>query len=203
MRNDRCTMSGNKVRVLAIALTAVLGFGIAACETTPPPLRTEYDFDKTASFQAYKTYAWVGGAKLYVADNLKSRVSPLLATRLGRFVDEELAAKGLRFVDNPNAADVVVGMTVGARNQVQVEVTQGSQFGRFYTGYSPNYWPAETRVTSNLEGSLAIDLFDAKMTKPVWHGKGTRDFSADSERLSDDELRAAVSQIMANYPPTP
>jgi len=188
--------------MFAVALTAALGLAIAACETTPP-LRTEYDFDKTASFQAYKTYAWVGSARLYIADSLKSRVSPLLATRLGRFVDEELASKGLRYVDNPETADVVVAMTVGARNQIQVEVTPGSQFGRFYTGYSPNYWPAETRVTSNIEGSLVIDMFDAKMAKPVWHGRGARDFSASSERLTDEELRAAVTQIMANYPPRP
>lgn len=193
-------LCANTYRVFAVAMIAVLGSVLAACETTPQ-LTTEYDFDKTAGFQAYKTYAWVGTDQLYIADNLKGRVSPLLATRLARMVDEELASKGLRLAQSPETADVVVGMTVGARDQVRVDNYPASGFGRFYTGYSPNYWPAEMRVTNYVEGSLSIDLFDAKMSKPVWHGRGSRNFSASSSPVSDQELRAAVSQIMSLYPP--
>jgi len=195
-------ISGGMKRFLLIAATTIVGFVLAACETTPT-LRTQYDFDKTANFQTYKTYAWVGKEQLYVTDDLKSRVSPLLATRLARIVDEALASKGMTLADRPEAADVVVGMTVGARDKIRVDSYPASGFGRFYTGYSPNYWPAETRVSQQVEASLSIDMFDSKAAKPVWHGRGSRDFSTNAGPVSDQELRAHVAQILSVYPPAP
>ena len=185
----------------SLGITLVLGIALVACATDT--VRTSYDFDRSTNFGVFETFAWVGGDQLYIADNLRGRVSPLLAGRLARIVDAELAAKGFRKVDNAESADIVVGMTVGARDRILVNTYPSSTayFGRYYGGYRGAYWGAETQTTQYVEGTLSIDLFDAQLSKPVWHGQGTRIFSESSAPLTDDQLRAAVSAILSDYPP--
>ena len=198
-----CSLRAEMKQLFSFGMTLVLGFALVACATGT--VRTSYDFDRFTNFEVFNTYAWIGNDKLYIADNLRGRTSPLLAERLASIVDAELATKGLRMVDSAESADIVVGMTVGARDRIRVDAypTSSLYYGRYYSRYGSAYWGTGPRMqtTQYVEGTLSIDLFDAQLSKPVWHGQGTRNFSVSSVPLTDDQLRAAVSEILLGYPP--
>ena len=188
---------------LLTPIALCLVFVLASCSSTP--VRTSYDFDKSVNFTQYKTFAWVGQSRLYLSDELKSRISPLLAERLSPMVENQLIAKGLQKVENLNDADLIVGMTLGARDRIRVDSYPTSSldsFGRYYRPYyRTSYWAYETRTTEYTEAVLAIDLFDTKTERPVWHGRGTRNFTHSSRPVTDEQLNAAVTEILSKYPP--
>ena len=60
----------------------------------------QFDYDRSANFNAYKTYQWVDYKAVQVRDEL-------LDQDIKRAVDAQLAGKGLRRVENDG--DLLVG----------------------------------------------------------------------------------------------
>ena len=67
-------------------------------------------------------------------------------------------------------------------------------------GWNPYLWGGQTYVTSSTEGTLYIDLIDAKKKELVWQGEGegylTKVRSEKAARINE-----FVSKILAQFPP--
>ena len=71
-----------------IHLTSLMCLGVAAFAQ-----EVQFDYDRSANFNAYKTYQWVDYQRVAVGDQL-------LDQDIKRAVDEQLAGKGLRRVES-------------------------------------------------------------------------------------------------------
>lgn len=184
-------------RIAALAaLTALL----VACGSTPPVI----DYDKSANFSGYKTYAFISDSPMMRAPDSPPG-SPLLEGRLIRLTDDALQAKGFRKLDNPEQADFAVGFTVGARDKIKVN-SYPEPYRPYYGGWggwgAPYYGGGNNvDVQQYTEGSLAIDIYDVADHKPVWHGVAKKRITDKMRQNPDESLGVIVDEILAGFPP--
>jgi hypothetical protein len=157
--------------------------------------KTTYDFDKTATFTTYKTYAFKDGTPAG---------QPLVDKRIVDALTTELAAKGLTRSDtNP---DVVVLYHVALDKQQDISAySSGPMYGGGY-GYGwGGGWGTTTtdvRVRDIVVGTLAVDVVDAKTKQLAWRGLGTKEINTSAKPdKRDKNIISAVTKIMKNYPP--
>src|SRR4029453_13553986 len=176
---------------VVLALAALLAPAVVLAQ------KTSYDYDKSANFASYKTYALKDGTKVG---------QPLIDDRIVAAIEAQLAAKGLKKVDaNP---DVFVVYHTAFDKQKDIS-TFSSGYGGGYGGYGWRYgggWAggtSTTQVRDILIGTLVIDLADAAKGQLAWRGMATKegvDVSAKPDKR-DKNIINAVNKIFKNYPP--
>jgi hypothetical protein len=175
-------------RTLAIALTAVLLPAVATAQ------KTTYDFDKTANFAQYKTYAFQDGT---------SSGQPLIDNRILSAIEVQLAERGLQ--RNDKSPDVIVVYHVAMDKQKDISsFSSGPMYGGYGYGWGGG-WGATTtdvRVRDILIGTLAVDIVDVGKKQMVWRGLGTKEINTSAKpEKRDENITKAVAKIFKNYPP--
>jgi hypothetical protein len=175
------------IAMKAAPLIALFALAAAACESKPT---VSSDVAPTANFASYQTYEWV-------YQKPPSGMNPINYERIKSAIDGQMSAKGYELA--AGGADVAVVFTVGSREKVRV-----TDMGPYYGGWGGYYrggygaYGGGTSVDQYTEGTLAIDLFDAKSKQAVWHGTAT-------QRISDSGadpalIQNAVAATMASLP---
>ncbi|MEJ2481593.1 MAG: DUF4136 domain-containing protein [Gemmatimonadota bacterium] len=160
---------------------------------------TNADWDPTANFGTYQTYAWVDGA-------YSSGLGDLVDSRIQAAIESNLNAKGLRKATSGRDADLGVGFQVTTQDRTTLQTVSSGWPGGYYGGYGYGGWGggSSTTYTQNYtEGSLIIGLFDTDSQKMVWQGVGTKTLSGGSQSPEDREknINEAVAKIMSEFPP--
>lgn len=157
-------------------------------------IRVNADYDSKTNFANYKTFAFDKNG----ID--KVQISELDKRRILRAIDAELTKKGMLKSDNP---DLLVNIVTKEKEQVNAtQMNMGWGFGRGWGwGYNPYWGMGNTYIYSNTEGTLYIDLIDAKTKDLVWEGEGKGTLTED-RRQKEIQINAFVNQILAQYPPT-
>ena len=156
------------------------------------------DFDKKTDFSNFKTYAF------YKKGIDKVEISDLDKRRILRAIENELKAKGMVVSDNP---DVLVNIFTKSREKIDVYNNSYHGWYPWYYGYGygyygPGYGFGYTNVSTSTEGTLFIDLIDARKKELAWQGIGTgvlsyyKDIDKKEARINE-----FVSKIMMAYPP--
>jgi len=176
--------------LVAAAVVAVLTPALLVAQ------KTTYDFDKTANFAAFKTYAHKDGTKVG---------QELIDQRIVAAIDTQLTAKGLKL--NLTEPDVFVVYHVAFDKQKDIS-TYSSGYGG---GYGPYGWGwgagmgstmTNTTVRDILVGTLVIDLADAKAGKLAWRGMGVKEINTTAKPdKRDKSINDAVKKIFKDYPP--
>ncbi|CAM1352307.1 DUF4136 domain-containing protein [Tenacibaculum insulae] len=156
---------------------------IASCSS----VRVTTDYDTTIDFNQYKTFAF------YKKGVDKASISDLDKKRIMRAIETELIAKGMTKSSSP---DVLVSLFTKSREKININ-------DNFYGGY---YYPwyygrSQVTVSQHTEGTLFIDLLDAKKKELVWQGVGTGALSKSSVERKEARIKEFVGEIMAKYPP--
>ena len=176
-----------------------LAIGLMAVLLTPAVVlaqKVTYDYDKTASFGTFKTYAHKDGTKVG---------QQLIDDRIVAAIDAQMAAKG--FTKSDSAPDVFVVYHVAFDKQKDIST--------FSTGYGGGYGPygwgwgggmastsSTTQVRDILVGTMVIDLADAKKGQLVWRGMGVKEVQTQANpEKRDKSINNAVKKILKNYPP--
>lgn len=149
------------------------------------------DYDKNADFTQFKTYAFQksGIDKVEISDLDKKRIL--------RAIDEQMALKGFTKSETP---DLLVNIFTKEREQVEVsQFNAGWGYGWGY-GWNPYMWGGNTSVSSYVEGTLYIDLIDAKKKELIWQGQGVGVLTQDREK-KEKLITEYVTKILAQYPP--
>ena len=168
--------------LVGTAMLALLGSAASAQDVT-------YDYDKSADFTAFKTYAWVDGHNL--PDQLNHQ-------RIVEALDRQLASKGLRQVAPDANPDVLVAYHALFDKNVEIHGFSsgwaGYRFGAHRSG--------SARVEEILVGTLAVDIVNAKTRTTVWRGMATKnvDVNAKPEKR-EKNLDKAAEKLFKNYPP--
>jgi hypothetical protein len=170
-----------------IKLLSVLGFLIL---TSCSSVYVNTDYDKKANFAAYKTYAYNKSSidKLEISDLDKKRI--LYA------IDAVMPTKQFSKSENP---DVLINIFTKERERVDVYNNMGWGYG-FGWGWGPNWGMGYSRTTTTPEGTLYIDIVDAKTKELVWQGIGTGYLTTNVEK-KDERIAEFVTKILEKYPP--
>lgn len=160
-------------------------FILTSCST----VRVATDYDKKANFNTYNSFAF------FKPGIDKAEISDLDKKRILRAIEENLVAKGM---NKSNSPDLLVSIFTKERERVDVYNTS---FG-YGWGWNPWYYGGYgSNISRSTEGTLFIDLIDAKTNDLVWQGMGTADlYTGDMER-KEERIREIVAKILAEYPP--
>jgi hypothetical protein len=151
------------------------------------------DYDKTVDFAPYKTYAF------FKPGIDKVEISDLDKRRILHAIESELQAKGFTKSDNP---DLLVNIFTKSREQVNVnQFSAGWGYGWGW-GWNPYmmYGGNQTTVSTSTEGTLFIDLIDAKKKEMIWQGEGIGTLTKNIDK-KDERVKEIVSKVLAQYPP--
>ena len=196
-----------KIRFLFLPLLALVFLN--SCVS----VRVISDYDRQASFNDYKTYAY------YKTGIDKAQISDLDKKRILTAIDTEMAAKGFVKSGQP---DLLVSIFTKEREQVDVYNNNfgwggwgwgwggfgGWGWGGFYNpwfwgpgwgGWGGGFGPM---VSTRTEGSLYIDLIDTRSKELVWQGRGVGTLNnIDNIDKKEQRIRKFVSEILSEYPP--
>ena len=134
----------------------------------------QFDYDRSANFNAYKTYQWVDYKTVQVGDEL-------LDLDIKRAVDEQLAGKGLRRVEI--GGDLLVGYQAGISQEKEFDSLGAGGWG------GPFGWGNRRVTTSTIE-------------QLVWRGAASKtlNISKDPDK-NYRNLEKATAKLFRNYPP--
>ena len=145
--------------------------------------KVNVDSDPAAPFATYKTYAWTAGTP---APNALSD------QRLHAAVDAKLAAEGLAM--NTTAPDVIVSTHVSTKDKQEL-IANGFGYGPW--GFGGGFGGAT--VETFVEGTLVVNLYDAKTKKMVWRGVATATAS-DKPTKNTEKMNKALDKMFEKYP---
>jgi hypothetical protein len=177
--------------MLPIAMAAlVMVPAVAAAQ------KVSYDYEKSANFAGYKTYAFKEGTPVG---------QPLIDQRIVAAIESELAAKGL--TKSEADPDLVVVYHIAFDKQKDIS-TFSSGYGGGYGPYGYGWgggWAGGTTQTTVRDitiGTLVIDMADAKKKQMVWRGMATKQVDAQTKpEKRDKNIANAMKKIFKNYPP--
>lgn len=149
------------------------------------------DYDKQVDFTPYKTYAF------HKNGIDKAEISDLDKKRILHAIDETMSAKGFTKSDNP---DLLISFFTKEREEVNVnQFNAGWGYGWGW-GWNPFLWGGNSMVTRHTEGSLYIDIIDAKKKELIWQGEGEGVLTKDRDK-KEALIKEFVSKILEQYPP--
>ncbi|MCK5638666.1 MAG: DUF4136 domain-containing protein [Flavobacteriaceae bacterium] len=181
------------IKVFPILFLFILG----SCSS----VKVSSDYEKSTDFSNYKTYAF------YKKGIDKVEISDLDKRRILRAIEAELSAKGFTKSEDP---DLLVSIFTKSREKIDVYNNNYYGWYPWYYGYGYGYGGyggmgygfGYNNVTSSTEGTLFIDLIDARKKELAWQGMGTGILSS-SRNIDKKEakINEFVSEIMTAYPP--
>ena len=146
------------------------------------------DFDHQANFSHYKTYSW---QEIQPANSLWD-------ARIKSAVDAQLAAKGWTQVASGGDVALVAIKTTQTQRSLQT----------FYDGFGGGWrWrgfggmgEATTTETDYKEGTLVVDMYDAKTKQLIWRGSAEDTLSSNAEK-NEKNLDKGVAKMFKKFPP--
>lgn len=171
------------LKFLSVFLLAAF---LASCSS----VRVNADYDKKANFTNYKTYAYLksGIDKVEISDLDKKRIL--------YSIDEVMTTKGFTKSENP---DVLISIFTKERERVDIYNNAGFGWGWGW-GWNPWWGMGYSSVVTTPEGTLFIDIIDAKTKELVWQGEGSGYLTTNTNK-KDARIKEFVSKILEQYPP--
>jgi hypothetical protein len=168
--------------IARIAAFAMIGTTVLATSVTT-------DYDRSANFASFKTYAWTRGTE--VPDQLNHK-------RIVHSINAQLAQKGMRMVEASASPDVLVAYHVRLDRDLQIE---GSGWGGYRWGGSRTGTARAAEITV---GTIVVDMVDADTKTIVWRGTASKDLDEGaSAEKRDKNARKSMEKLFKNYPPKP
>lgn len=146
-----------------------------------------FDYDRSARFASFTTYAWIQGTE--VPDEFNH-------ARVVDAFNRQLAAKRLTLMPATAHPDLFVAYHAVFDRNVQVTAFADG-FGPYRLGRS-----VSARTNEIVTGTLVIDLIDARTNTIVWRGIAAKEIDVTTDpRTRDKNINRAAARLFKNYPP--
>lgn len=186
-------MSSAHSGVFRACAATVLLLGLPGCET----LTAVADHDPAFSFAGYDTFSWISEHPMVSS---APGVSPFAEERIMAAITDTLRTKRIRYVTDATQADFVMAFSVGARQSVAVtSSTYPVAYRGAYRWGGAYYQSVDVRTYTH--GRLAVDVFDVREHRPVWHGYATGNVASDDPLKRRQLIKDAVAKILESFPP--
>jgi hypothetical protein len=198
-RESRPQLDGSNIRghtpvtfrtitLLALAFATSLVSGCASVTVTR-------DYAPQADFSAYRTYA------LRSVPTREGEPRSLIDQRAQAAIDRALTAKGLRRVADTESPDLLVISRFDARDRVEVAPYYSGYGGYWFPTYMGWGYGGSAMSYPYVEGTLVVDLVDAKSNNVVWTGRARR--TTSEADLAADKVDEMVKKLLEEFPPEP
>lgn len=168
---------------------------LAACASSPA---IKSDYDHQADFSRYRTFGYMSPL-----GTDKAGYSTLLTERLKDATRGQMEMRGYMYdAANP---DLLVNFNGKLQQKIQVTEAPPPPMGPYY-GYRSGFyggWPGYgwgDTVYQYTEGTLNIDLVDARRKQMVWEGVAVGEVQNPDTATSSQNIDKAVAGIFAKYP---
>ncbi len=182
---------GWRTGLIIFILTSVIG-------CTNIDVRT--DFDRTADFTKFQTFAFEGMSDLNQTGVLSNN---LTRKRIETAITRELTNKGLRLVGLEQSPDLLVHYWIGIKEKQRLDTTgpsMGAAYGwRGRYGYGAGYSGVTTYEYR--EGTLITDLIESTKKELVWRATTV----ANLEDTTEENIELgnkAIAKAFESFPPS-
>jgi len=148
--------------------------------------------DPACDFSKYKTYTWDQG----------TLANPIIKQYIVAAVDKEMAAKGLRKVEN-DADLTLTSLTATESDLTATNPSWAPALNSIATGI-----PASSQAWAVTKGTLMIDMTDARTKNGVWRGvashtleNGPSGNSVRDAKAVEKPINKAVQKMFKKFPP--
>ena len=182
-------------RKISALATLLFAGALVACGSSGPSILTNSAPD--FSLVNYKTFGFFSPLG---TDN--GNVQSLTSAQLIESTTRELEMAGLRQVDaNP---DLLVNFVISTRETLQSRPSSGASYhhgrGRYGTWNGYSMGMSTTEVVQRTEGTLGVDIVDAKRQQLVWEGAATSRITDSMRQNRNQVLDGAVTDIFKQFP---
>ena len=148
------------------------------------------DYDDQADFTRITTYAWQVGTPI---------PNQLMDQRVIAAVDYQLSRKGYQKVEsNP---DVYVTYHAATKEGQTVTTSSfGYGGGRGWRRYGGGIGTSTSRVHTHVQGTLIVDIWNAREKALMWRGTST-DTLSDKPEESEKRINKSAEKMFKNFPP--
>jgi len=171
--------------------TLTLAFALAACSS----MKVQTEYDRAADFKGYRTYAWI--LQQPGPEQAAAARDPSIREAVIGSIDRAMAAKGMTRTEPDRSPDLLVAVHGWATDRIDVRSYGYSYAGTPY-GFQPSMVSPAIEVRQYRDGTLIIDLIDARTKKMVWRGTATDTFKPGAEVPT---VSKAIEKTLAEYPP--
>lgn len=159
-------------------------------------------------FNQFKTYQYYGWAK-----NTDKLLNSLDKERVENAFAKEFKKRGLTFTKENGDLVISLFFVTKEKTETTANTTGVGAYGGYYSGYygyGPrwgwghgfNYSTTTYTTHDYKEGTLIVNVFDAKAKKLIWEGIAT-DALKENPKGREDRIKNVVARIMDHYPVKP
>lgn len=188
-------------RLATAALAAAAALLLVGCATTPKAT-IRSTVDSSADFSQYRSFGFVEKLGTDTA-NYESLVSASLKNAARR----QLELRGLTY--SASSPDLLVNFNGKLDEKLRVTQTPSVTMGMGYYGYRggiystwPMY-PQETNVDQYTQGTLNVDVVDARRRQLVWEGVAVGRVTEKTRDNIPAVVDAVMPEIFAKFPIAP
>jgi hypothetical protein len=175
-------------------MTRTLAIAAAAAALACAHANVNTEFDPKAEYARYKTWSWI--AQPPGQEEAPAVRNPAVLALIRTAVERELTARGL-VPANGAEPDLLVAVHGFARDRIEVtNYGYAVPVGPYGMYGAPVY---ATDVQQYREGTLILDLVDARSKQLVWRGTATDTVTSPSQ--VKHVVDGAVRDLLVNYPP--
>lgn len=167
-----------------VAIVAIL----AGCSS----VSIHHDVDKTADFTSFRTFDWADSVDANLAVDDEDSAHEIVVTMTNQLLME----KGLKPVDDD--PDIWVTYYSGSEKKIDVGGS-GYSYGGEYSGWQD----AGVGIYPYKEGTLIVDLVDARTKHLVWRGVAQGVMLNPSDKALNKLVVKALEDMFEKYPPSP
>ena len=173
---------------------------IAGCASGPKII---VDKDPGVDMTAFKTFGYFD----QVATD-RAQYTTIITNRLKQATRAQLERRGYRYTEESPDLRGNFYLKVVEKQEVRSSPSVGVGYGGFYgyRGGAYGAWasyPYDVDTVDYRQGTLSIDLVDAKKNALVWQGLAEGRVSEEARKNPGPAIDAVVAEIFANFPNGP
>jgi hypothetical protein len=162
------------------ALCAVL---ICMACTVAIAQQVSVNYNHSASFAQYHTYAWE-------SQNANQIQNSILAQVAQQDINSAMQGKGFSMVQETENPDIILIASGGMRQQTSYSAWGMRGIGGGMGGITPE---------QNVEGTMVVDLYDAKTKSLVWRGIAQNTLNSNGNK-NQQMVEKAVQKMFKQWP---
>jgi hypothetical protein len=181
-KHERRQRSQNKVTIMK---TKYVLCAMLACIASAFALgqQVSVNYNHSQDFSQYHTYAWAG-------NNANQIQNSILAQQAQSDINSALQGSGLQMVQESQNPDLIVSSNGGLKQQTSYSAWGMRGIGGGMGGITPE---------QNVEGTLIVDLYDAKTQSLLWRGIAENTLSNNGNKNSQ-MVSKAIQKMFKQFP---
>jgi hypothetical protein len=170
-------MEGSVKKILAI-LASMFLISVAALAQ-----QVSVNYNHSQSFAQYHTYAWASQNQNQIQNSILAQVAQ-------QDINNAMQAKGLQMVQESQNPDLILTANGGLRQQTSYSAWGMRGIGGGMGGITPE---------QNVEGTMIVDLDDAKSKSLVWRGIAQNTLNNNGNK-NQQMVEKAVQKMFKQWP---